>query len=77
MLSSYRIYYYKSDKVLGQLYRNIDERKFFDQMKGDFGAMRNRSGGKPLLQKLDEYIDRETKGVQWQHHVKFAEELRE
>jgi hypothetical protein len=46
-------------------------------MQGDFKAIRSRSGSKPLLEKLMDYIDRETKGVQWQHYVAFAEELRE
>ncbi len=29
------------------------------------------------MQKLEKYIDRETKGFQWRHHRDFAEELRE
>ena len=46
-------------------------------MKDDFRETQNRSGGKPLLTKLEEYVNRETKGIQWEHHITFAEELRE
>jgi hypothetical protein len=74
---TYRIRYYRSEKVLGHLYRNIDEKKFFDRMKGDFAAMRHTWGGESLIQKLERYIDRETRIVQWEHHTKFAENLRE
>jgi len=59
------------------LYRNIDEKKFFDRMKGDFEAMRHDMDGESLVQKLERYIDRETSFVQWKHHQEFAEELRE
>jgi hypothetical protein len=76
-LTAYRILYYRSEKVLGKLYRAIDERKFFNQMKNDFRDAQDRSSGKSLLKKLEEYVDRETRGIQWQHHVTFAEELRE
>jgi hypothetical protein len=73
---TYRIRYYRSEKVLGHLYRNIDEKKFFDRMKGDFAA-RHIWGGESLVQKLERYIDRETRIVQWEHHTRFAENLRE
>jgi hypothetical protein len=58
------------------LYRSIDEKKFFDRMKDDFVAMRHTWGGESLVQKLERYIDRETRIVQWEHHKTFAEELR-
>jgi len=72
-----RLRYYRSDKVLGHLYRNIDEKNFFNRMKGDFEAMRHEWGGESLVQKLERYIDRETRLIQWSHHQEFAEELRE
>jgi hypothetical protein len=76
-LTARRILYYRSEKILGRLYRAIDEKKFFNQMKNDFREAQDRLSGKPLLKKLEEYVDRETRGIQWQHHVAFAEELRE
>jgi hypothetical protein len=59
------------------LYRNIDEQKFFQHMKGEFAALQRAEGGKSLVQKLEHYIDRETNFLQWYHHIKFAEDLRE
>lgn len=47
-------------------------------MKDDFEAMHDRlNDGTSLIQKLERYIDRETRGYQWEHHRVFAEELRE
>jgi hypothetical protein len=72
-----KIRYYRSDKVLGHLYRNIDEKSFFDRMKSNFEAQRPAWGSESLIQQLKRYIDRETVSVQWAHHTKFAEDLRE
>lgn len=72
-----RIRYYRSNKILGVLYRAIDEKKFFDKMKNDFETFRESWGGESLVQKLKRYIERETRGLQWEHHWQFGEELRE
>jgi hypothetical protein len=72
-----RIRYYRSDKILGLLYRAIDEKKFFDKMKRDFEAFQRCWGGESLVQKLKRYIIRETQGLLWEHHWDFAEQLRE
>ncbi|KAF1839743.1 RdRP-domain-containing protein [Decorospora gaudefroyi] len=72
-----RYRYYRSDKILGVLYRAIDEKKFFDRMKNDFEAFRRTWGGETLVQKLKKYVVRETRGIQWDHHWDFAEQLRE
>ena len=77
MLISYRIRYYKSDKILGQLYRSIDEFKFFSKIKNSFQATRDALDQRSLMEQLEMYIDRETRVWQWQHHHEFAEELRE
>lgn len=72
-----RYRYYRSEKALGHLYRNIDEWKFLDRMRGAFVAAEQGSGGESLMQKLERYIDRETPNIQWQHHIPFAENVRE
>ncbi|EMD68523.1 hypothetical protein COCSADRAFT_178332 [Bipolaris sorokiniana ND90Pr] len=72
-----RIRYYRSDKILGILYRAIDEKKFFDKMKSDYEIFRQRWGKESLVNKLKRYIIRETQGLQWEHHWDFAEQLRE
>ncbi|KAF3004792.1 hypothetical protein E8E13_002785 [Curvularia kusanoi] len=71
--------YYKSYKALGELYRRIDEKKFFTQMRDNFETAQTKFawGGETLLQKLDHYIDRKAVGVQWTHHLEFAKNLRE
>jgi hypothetical protein len=71
-----KIRYYRSNKVLGHIYRNIDEKSFFDRMKNKFEAQRTW-GSESLIQPLERYIDRETVSVQWAHHRRFAEALRE
>lgn len=69
--------YYRSEKILGVLYRDIDEKKFFDRMKTDFEAFRRTWGGESLVQKLKRYVVRESHGFLWEHHRDFAEKLRE
>jgi len=72
-----RIRYYKSYKALGELYRRIDEKKFFTQMRDNFQTVQSAWHGETMLQKLERYIDREAIGIQWDHHRDFATELRE
>jgi hypothetical protein len=45
-------------------------------MKNKFEAQRTW-GSESLIQPLERYIDRETVSVQWAHHRRFAEDLRE
>lgn len=71
------IRYYKSLKVLGELYRRIDEKDFFSQMRDNFQIAQNTRNRQTLLQTLDSYVDRQTVGIQWDHHVDFARNLRE
>lgn len=73
----FTIRYYRSQKILGILYRKIDETNFFSRMKNDFEASRNSMGHESLIQKLERYVDRETRLFQWEHHRQFAEGLRE
>lgn len=72
-----RFQYYQSYKALGILYRSIDEKNFLEKMKRDYDTFRRTWGGESLIQKLENYIDRETRGFEWEHQRGFAEELRE
>ncbi|PSN62624.1 rna-dependent rna polymeras-like protein [Corynespora cassiicola Philippines] len=72
-----KIRHYRSPKALGVLYRQIDEKTFLARMKRDFQQARMSMGDGSLIQKLHEYLDRETRQVLWEHHREFAEELRE
>jgi hypothetical protein len=69
--------YYRSPKILGVLYRDIDEKKFFDSMKNDYEMFRRPWVGESLVQKLERYVVREIQGVQWEHWCDFAGQLRE
>lgn len=72
-----RIRYYRSDKVLGKLYRNINEAHFFRRMKAKFQSLQPTSEALGVMHRLESYIDRETQGFLWEHHREFAEGLRE
>ncbi|KAL6709446.1 hypothetical protein ACN47E_001381 [Coniothyrium glycines] len=68
-------HYYRSHKSLGNLYRAINEQTFFADMRKQFELHRQSSGNSNLMQKLEEYIDRETSSIQWKHHKEFAERM--
>ncbi|KAF2466775.1 rna-dependent rna polymeras-like protein [Lindgomyces ingoldianus] len=72
-----RLRYYRSKQILGKLYRTIDEQAFFNEMKKVSSASSYALGNESLMERLERYIDRETIGLQWKHHLQFAEEIRE
>jgi len=70
--------FYESENILGHLYRAIDERKFFDELKHSADKTNvSITDKEPLLQTVWKYVLRETQGIQWEHHREFAEEVRE
>ncbi|KAF2459589.1 RNA dependent RNA polymerase-domain-containing protein [Lineolata rhizophorae] len=80
--------FYKSDRVLGQLYRAVDEEQFLTSLKvspmksNGNGLVTYTSNGssnvnnKPLMQRLWAYVERETRGLQWKHHEPIARSIR-
>ena len=70
--------YYPSQKVLGQLYRAIDEQKFFEEIQ-----TQPRSSGqsstiqRSLLDQAWRYVEEKTSLIQWQHLVDFARDIKE
>ncbi|KAN0073538.1 RNA dependent RNA polymerase domain containing protein [Elaphomyces granulatus] len=64
--------YYKSERILGQLYRAIDENEFLDGLH-DFP----KSSKWGLLEKVWEYVKHETDGFIWDHHVKTGQDIRD
>lgn len=46
-------------------------------MRDNFQIAQNTRNRQTLLQTLDSYVDRLTVGIQWDHHVDFARNLRE
>jgi hypothetical protein len=73
------IRYYKSNKVLGMLYRNIDEKQFIADMQTSHHARRQvTKSSDGLMAKLCDYViqQAEAYGVMYDHHLKFARDVR-
>jgi hypothetical protein len=72
--TSYR--YYESNKILGKLYRAIDEREIFDQIKQ-----------RTMNHVIDEdytvievvwgYVQERCRLIQWEHHLEMARDIRD
>ena len=72
--------YYQSDKVLGRLYRAIDEQKFLMDLRALSAASVQHQGtgaSDNLLPPIWNFIKGQTTLIQWSHHVDFARNLRE
>ncbi|KAI4233718.1 MAG: hypothetical protein LQ349_004230 [Xanthoria aureola] len=68
--------YYESTKVLGQLYRAIDEHAFFEQIQRQSRSMRT-SHRSSLAEQLWQYVRRETALMQYEHYLPFARDTRD
>ncbi|RFU28903.1 hypothetical protein B7463_g7411, partial [Scytalidium lignicola] len=68
--------YYESDKILGKLFRNVDERTIFDQIKKHSLAYET-SSGETVLGKVWSYVGYQAQGFQWEHHVDEAKSIRD
>ena len=65
--------YYPSEKTLGQLYRNIDEGKFLDELR----RTARTKGSNDILQGVWDYVSSETQGFQWEHLIDSVKRIRE
>lgn len=63
-VNSNKIRYYKSERVLGQLYRAIDEKAFLDEVQSG-----QDSRYLHVLESVWEYVEKQTTGFQWDHHI--------
>jgi hypothetical protein len=72
--STYR--YYKSDKVLGKLYRAIDEREVFAQiqLRADAEGTARRS---PIIDEVWKYVQKRVVGIQWEYLLDEAADIRD
>ena len=68
-----RIRYYESQKVLGKLYRAIDEHNFFEEIQRQSGRKRTRS----LIDTVWNYVKEQTTLIQWKHYLDFARDVRD
>ena len=67
--------YYRSEKVLGQLYRAIDEHAFLAELKSSTQAI--DPNAPDVLRTLWTYVQRETAGFLWYHQVDAANEIKD
>lgn len=73
-----RIRYYRSHKVLGSLYRAIDEHKIFEQIRRYSRAPRvSLTAGQFPIDRVWKYVQEVTALIQWRHYETFAKEVKE
>lgn len=67
--------YYTSRKVLGKLYRAIDEHEFLKDIQRQ--SKLNSGGIHNLADQVWRYVQKETALVQYRHWLQFAKEVKE
>ena len=69
---------YKSDKVLGKLYRAIDERVVFQELqKQSSDLAKDNLANQSVMQRVWNYVQGATAIIQWKHHLDWARDLQE
>ena len=66
--------FYKSKKVLGQLYRAIDERAFLDEVQRS--NEKRSTEGPGVIGAVWTYVQQKTRGLEWRYHVDMAREIK-
>ena len=76
--------YYESGKILGQLYRAIDEREVFKDIqriggRQDSPGICNRKGysNTSLMDAVWYFVQRQCRSSKWKNHIKWARDIRE
>jgi hypothetical protein len=70
--------YYESSKVLGKLYRAIDERKFFDDLQEQSRLFdTDDRSGKATMRGVLDYVRTQTSLIEWEHHRKWARDIKD
>jgi hypothetical protein len=69
--------YYRSRKLLGRLYRNIDERQFLDDMQKQHAHHTINTAKIPLMKAVWSYVQQEMKLIQWAYQLQTARDIRE
>jgi hypothetical protein len=63
--------YYKSKKILGELYRSIDEQEFLKTLHQSAGETTD------VLEGVWRYVQKETMGFQWDHLFSAVQDVKE
>lgn len=70
--------YYESPKILGQLYRAIDEHKIFEQIQDQSRKLSvSLARSESSLGAVWEYVQKETALIQYSHFTSFAKDTKE
>ena len=67
--------YYASEKILGKLYRDIDEHQFFAKIKAQSGS--RSSENRSVIPGVWKYVEEKTRLIQWRHYTDFALDVME
>ena len=70
-----KIRYYESQKILGKLYREIDEVEFFQQLQSSSES--SHLGGRDIFKAVWRYVEEKTALIEWKHHIELARDIRE
>jgi len=72
--TSYR--YYESNKILGKLYRAIDEQAVFQdiQKRASADGFTSRSN---IIDEVWCYVEKKVQGFQWEDQMEWAEDIRD
>lgn len=70
--------YYQSDKVLGKLYRAIDEHEIFEQIQRQSRHSNDRlSPGRDAITRVWDYVQKVTALIEYRHYLPFARLVKE
>ena len=70
--------YYESQKILGKLYREIDEHKFFEELQRQSRPSNlNPNKARSLAGAVWEYVREKTTNFQWDHYLQFARDVKD
>ena len=73
-----RTRYYESTKVLGKLYRAIDEHKFFEEVQRQSTSINGSyTHTRSLIDAVWRYVQEQTALIQWSHYIDFARDVKD
>ena len=70
-----KIRYYESQKVLGHLYRALDEHKFLREVQTD--KRKGVAAPRNALNQVLQYVKDKTRGLLWEHFREWALEIKD
>jgi hypothetical protein len=73
-----KITYYESENALGQLYRAINDRKFYRSIetRSKVKKQHDRTATSPLLKSALAMVLQKAQGIEWRHHLQTAKHIR-